>query len=102
MKCKFQILTCILIMIVNVCYAQMLFVSTENGLEVYDISVPLVPLRVLSAEMKKPVKIIPSGESVYFVYETSVEIRNTSLELIGSLQLNDKIPPGKFYRSAAM
>lgn len=97
MKCKFQILTCILIMIVNVCYAQMLFVSTENGLEVYDISVPLVPLRVLSAEMKKPVKIIPSGESVYFVYETSVEIRNTSLELIGSLQLNDKISQAVFF-----
>ncbi|MGB9821586.1 MAG: PQQ-binding-like beta-propeller repeat protein [Pseudothermotoga sp.] len=70
---------------------QYLLVATNSNLELYDISIPLVPLKTASAQVSNPIKAIHQADRIYVLCQTQIESYDLSLKKISSTVLNEKV-----------
>lgn len=85
---KTLILICSLL--ATAAFGQYLLVATSSNLELYDISIPLVPIRTSSTEVNNPIKAVYQEDTIYVLCQSQIESYNTSLEKINSARLGEK------------
>ncbi|HBT39419.1 MAG: Pyrrolo-quinoline quinone [Thermotoga sp. 50_1627] len=72
-------------------YGQYLLVLTSNSLELYDISIPLVPTKIAVTETVNPLKALYQSERIYVLSTTKIELYDSSLNRITTTTLSEKI-----------
>ncbi|MGJ8455524.1 PQQ-binding-like beta-propeller repeat protein [Pseudothermotoga sp. U03pept] len=70
--------------------AESLLVLTSNSLELYDISIPLVPTRIAVTETTAPLKALYESERIYVLCESQIELYDSSLNRISATKLTEK------------
>lgn len=71
-------------------FGQYLLVATDSSLELYDISIPLVPLRTASVEVNNPIKAVYHADTIYVLCQSQIESYDSSLKRINSANLGEK------------
>ncbi|MEJ5229064.1 MAG: PQQ-binding-like beta-propeller repeat protein [Pseudothermotoga sp.] len=81
----------LLFVLTAIACGQHLLVLTNSNLELYDISIPLVPTKIASAETVNPLKALYQSERIYVLSATQIELYDSSLNRIATVRLNEKI-----------
>ncbi|WP_041083857.1 outer membrane protein assembly factor BamB family protein [Thermotoga profunda] len=80
----------ILSMLAVVTFGQYLLVASNSNLELYDISIPLVPLRTASTQISNPVKAVYQADTIYVLCQSQIESYDFSLKKINNVNLGEK------------
>lgn len=71
-------------------FGQYLLVATDSSLELYDISIPLVPLKTAFIQVNNPIKAVNQSDTIYVLSQSQIESYDSSLKKINSVTLNEK------------
>lgn len=67
-----------------------LFLVTERAVEIYDASMPLIPIKVETVEISNVLKVLPGENYLYVLFPTQIAIYDQNLSEVRAVQLNRK------------
>ncbi|WP_448536364.1 outer membrane protein assembly factor BamB family protein [Pseudothermotoga sp.] len=80
-----------LLLLSHLTFAATLFVVKEGIVELYDVSVPLIPVRSGSIDVSNAVKILSSDSHVYVLGTMRIEAFDRNLRPVRTVELNRKV-----------
>jgi outer membrane protein assembly factor BamB len=80
-----------LLLLSHVTLAATLFVVKEGTVELYDVSVPLIPVRSGSIDVSDAVKVLSSDSYVYVLGTMRIEAFDRNLRPVRAIELNRKV-----------
>lgn len=63
----------------------------EGNVELYDVSIPLLPVRLGAVEIPNAIKLLSHGNLLYILGQLKVQALDSNLTLINSIELNRRI-----------
>ncbi|MGB9790334.1 outer membrane protein assembly factor BamB family protein [Thermotoga caldifontis] len=79
-----------LLIVSSLMYGATLYVVKDETVELYDVSVPLLPVKIASVNMPGVLKVLPGSRYLYILRSASLEILDENLRSVKTVELNRK------------
>ncbi|KAF2958442.1 hypothetical protein AS159_01710 [Thermotoga sp. Ku-13t] len=79
-----------LLIISSLMYGATLYVVKDESIELYDVSAPLLPVKIASVNTPGVLKVLPGSKYLYVLRPTSLEILDENLRSVKTMELNRK------------